>query len=84
MLDEPLSSLDDDGVTAVHEVVDMCRGTENEVGYGLLLITHQVKSLELADVVVVLKEGQVVERGSFDLLRANPSSELRRVMPDLV
>ena len=80
VLDEPTSSLDHQGETAVADAVEACR-MENR---GLLLITHRTKSLELADVVVVLKDGMVVESGTFCDLTANKESELCALMPDLM
>lgn len=80
VLDEPTSALDHQGETAVVDAVQACR----QQNRGLLLITHRTKSLELADIVVVLKEGQVVEMGTFDELTRRKDSELCALMPDLL
>jgi len=81
VLDEPTSSMDFEGETAVADAVEACRGTP---GRGLLLITHRTKSLELADDVIVLKDGKIVEQGAFQDLKENKESELCGLMPDLL
>jgi ABC-type multidrug transport system fused ATPase/permease subunit len=81
VLDEPTSALDHEGETAVADAVKACRGSP---GRALLLITHRAKSLELADEVIVLKEGCVVEKGSFEDLRKKKDSALCELMPDLL
>ena len=81
VLDEPTSSLDHEGETAVADAVEACRGSP---GRALLLITHRAKSLELADEVIVLKDGSIVEQGTFQELRKKRSSALCELMPDLL
>jgi ABC-type multidrug transport system fused ATPase/permease subunit len=81
VLDEPTSAMDFEGETAVKDAVEACRGSP---GRGLLLITHRTKSLELADEVIVLKDGVVVEQGTFQELKDNKESELCELMPDLL
>lgn len=81
VLDEPTSAMDFEGESAVADAVEACRGTP---GRGLLLITHRIKSLQLADEVIVLKDGKIVEKGSFEDLKANKESELCELMPDLL
>ncbi|KAI2512252.1 hypothetical protein MHU86_2128 [Fragilaria crotonensis] len=81
VLDEPTSALDHEGETAVADAVEACRGSP---GRALLLITHRAKSLELADEVIVLKDGCVVEKGAFQDLRKKKNSALCELMPDLL
>lgn len=81
ILDEPNSSMDAEGDNAVADAVKNCRsGSEKR---GLLLITHKVTSLELADLIVVLKDGEIVEQGAYDELVGNKDSTLCQLMPDL-
>jgi len=86
ILDEASSALDDEGETALSEAVLASRGKKGSQknGRSLLLITHKPKSLEVADIVVVLREGQVVETGSFKDLKENRTSALCSLMPDLL
>jgi len=81
IMDEPLSGLDADGASAVAEAIETCRQSNRQ--RALLLITHQPKSLALADEVIVLKGGRVVETGTFKELQLNKSGELRELMPSI-
>jgi ABC-type multidrug transport system fused ATPase/permease subunit len=84
-MDEPASSLDSEGETAVSDALRACRESDQDgQGRALLLITHQAKSLELVDEIVVLKEGVIVETGLFKELTTRPNSELCRLMPELL
>jgi ABC-type multidrug transport system fused ATPase/permease subunit len=83
-MDEPTSSLDLEGETAVSDAIRACRESDQDgQGRALLLITHQAKSLELVDEIVVLKEGVIVETGKFKELNTRPNSELCQLMPEL-
>lgn len=84
VLDEPTSALDAEGGASVTSAVMACRVSKKSSGRALLLITHRAKSLELADVILVLKNGELVERGSLKQLSADKNSELCALMPDLL
>lgn len=84
VLDEPTSSLDAEGQTAVSDAILACRGSDKSASRALLLITHRAKTLEVADEVVVLKNGEIVETGDFQSLTKKKDSELRALMPDLL
>jgi ABC-type multidrug transport system fused ATPase/permease subunit len=79
VLDEPASSLDAEGESAIGDAIKACRASDRS----LLVITHRVKTVMLADRVVVLKEGQVAEQGTFSELQTK-GGELVKLMPDLV
>jgi ABC-type multidrug transport system fused ATPase/permease subunit len=75
VLDEPTIALDQAGTKALEQLVSHDRR-------GVLLITHNPKTvLELAQEVVVLRDGIIVEQGPVSVLRANPSSALCQLMP---
>ena len=80
VMDEPLAALDGAGESAVMDAIHACR----EQGRALLLVTHSPKSLALADHVLVMKEGKIVEEGVFGKLKNDASSELCSLMPDLL
>ncbi|MFJ3932539.1 thiol reductant ABC exporter subunit CydD [Streptomyces sp. NPDC090029] len=68
VLDEPAEHLDlvtADGLTA-----DLLAATRTRSGAGraTVLITHRLRGLEAVDEVVVLDEGRVVQRGSYEEL----------------
>lgn len=72
ILDEATSALDAVSAEAVRDTVRrlMERGRESaEVGTAVLIISHGVEMMRVADEVVVIEKGIVVERGSFEGLR---------------
>jgi len=75
--------LDSEGEGAVTDAVRACRNGGNGSSRGLLLITHRASSLQSADLIVVLKEGEVVEQGTFDELTDKKDSELCGLMSEL-
>jgi ABC-type multidrug transport system fused ATPase/permease subunit len=79
VLDEPVSSMDTEGENAVKDTLDACRTSDK----GLLVITHRAKTLEFADRIVVLKDGEIVEQGTLAKLQKDKSSALMTLMPDL-
>lgn len=80
VLDEPTSQLDVEGESAVEDAVRACRAS----GTSLLLITHHVKTLAVADFVAVLQDGKVVETGKFEDLKQRSEGSLLKLMPDLL
>lgn len=74
--------MDSEGEGAVTDAVRACRNGGNGSSRGLLLITHRASSLQSADWIVVLKEGEVVEQGTFELTD-NKDSELCGLMSEL-
>ncbi|GIJ46108.1 multidrug ABC transporter permease [Virgisporangium aliadipatigenens] len=63
ILDEPSSGLD---VDAEHEVHEAMR--QHRAGRSTLLISHRLNAVRDADVIVVLHDGVVAERGTHDEL----------------
>ena len=81
VLDEPMAALD---VTARQEMRRLVAGRCAEEGLTLLLVTHDVLDLTaLAEDVVVLDRGRVVEQGPTARVRAAPRSDFvaRRTGP---
>lgn len=82
ILDEPNSAMDAEGEIAVSDIVHTCRNN-NGAQRGLLLISHRATTLQLADKIAVLKDGELVEIGSYDELSRNSTSALCQLMPEL-
>ncbi len=59
--DEPTTALD---VTTQAEIIDLMRNLQHELGMAIMFITHDMGVVaEIADEVVVMLEGKVVEQG---------------------
>ena len=82
ILDEPASALDKEGEQALEDAIHACKNESGGKRRGLLLITHKTSILRSADLVLVLKDGQL-EKGTFADLSQNSSSSLRQLMPEL-
>jgi len=68
--DEPTSALD---VTIQARIIDLLERIQRERDLSMLLVTHDLRVVSaLADRVVVLFDGTVVERGPVDALYSNP------------
>jgi ABC-type dipeptide/oligopeptide/nickel transport system ATPase component len=71
--DEPTSNID---VTLQARVMDLFKKLKNELGLSILLITHDLGIVgHLADEVVVLSNGRIVEKGITDDVLNNPKHE---------
>lgn len=74
--DEPTTALD---VTIQAQILDLLRDLQAKVGMGLILITHDLGVVaEVADEVVVMYAGRVVEQGSVREIFANPKMPYTR------
>ena len=59
--DEPTTALD---VTTQAEIIDLMRNLQHELGMAIMFITHDMGVVaEIADEVVVMEKGHVVEKG---------------------
>ena len=68
--DEPTTALD---VTIQAQIIDLMRALRAELGTAIILITHDLGVIaELADDVIVMYAGQVIERCSVERLFAEP------------
>lgn len=76
--DEPTASLDSGSArTIVRELATL----RAETKCALLVASHDLSLIdELCDVVYVLDQGQILESGSPDLLRANPSNKVTELL----
>ncbi len=71
--DEPTTALD---VTIQAQILKQMRDLQSELGMSILMITHDLGVVaNVADEVVVIYHGEVMERGSVDEIFANPEHE---------
>ncbi|GAA3343195.1 ABC transporter ATP-binding protein [Curtobacterium pusillum] len=76
--DEPTSALD---VTVQAAVLDLLSALQEDFGFGMLLISHDLAVVrQLADEVVVLHDGRVVERGTTDAVLDDPQQDYTRML----
>jgi ABC-type glutathione transport system ATPase component len=69
--DEPTTALD---VTVQAQILDLLIELRNERNMGLILITHDLGVVaEIADRMVVMKKGRIVEEGPVRKVFANPT-----------
>ena len=68
--DEPTTALD---VTIQRSIIDLMRDLQKESGMSIIFISHDLNLVsEIADRVIVMKDGQIVEEGSVDQIFQNP------------
>jgi len=76
--DEPTTALD---VTTQKQVVELLRRMVDEHNLGLIFITHDMSVVaELADQVVVMKQGRIIEQGSMNQVLASPEDEYTKLL----
>ncbi|KAK4187799.1 putative ABC transporter expressed in the mitochondrial inner membrane [Podospora australis] len=66
VLDEPTSSLDAQGAEAVRKVIQDL--VESDMGMAVVVVTHSKEMMRIADTVVMVENGIVVETGSYEAL----------------
>ena len=72
LFDEPTSALDPE---LVQDVLNTMKELANE-GWTMVVVTHEIKfALDVADVVVVMDGGIIVEQGAPQTLFSNPQHE---------
>jgi len=76
--DEPTTALD---VTVQAEVLDLLRDLQKRLGMGMVLVTHNFGVVaDLADRVVVMQYGRVVETGDVRSILRNPQQEYTQIL----
>ena len=72
LFDEPTSALDPE---LVQDVLDTMKSLDKE-GWTMVVVTHEIKfALDVADLVIVMDGGVIVEQGSPQQLFDNPQHE---------
>ncbi|MCA0872528.1 dipeptide ABC transporter ATP-binding protein [Seohaeicola saemankumensis] len=76
--DEPTTALD---VTTQAQILDLLKGLVREMGMGLLMITHDLAVVaDMADRIVVMRHGEVVETGATRALLADMKHPYTRML----
>jgi peptide/nickel transport system ATP-binding protein len=80
--DEPTTALD---VTTQAQILQLIKELQSRRGTGVLFITHDFGVVaDIADRVVVMRHGCVVEQGTADAVLGNPCHEYTRALIDAV
>ncbi len=78
VLDEPTSALD---MTVQSQIIDLLRGLQNDHDLAYLFISHDLRVVRaLADELIVMKDGIVVEHGATETVFANPQTQYTRAL----
>ncbi len=80
--DEPTTALD---VTVQAQILDLIRTLQQAFGTAVVLITHDMGVVaEMADRVIVMHEGRMVEEGPVERIFAAPEADYTRMLLDAV
>jgi microcin C transport system ATP-binding protein len=78
VLDEPTSALD---MSVQAQIVDLLRDLQKRRNLAYMFISHDLKVVRaLANSVIVMREGRIVEQGDADALFASPKSDYTRAL----
>lgn len=76
--DEPTTALD---VTVQKEIISLLKSIQEETKMSVLFISHDLNLVsEIADEVVVMKKGEVVEYGTVKQVFLNPKAEYTKAL----
>jgi oligopeptide transport system ATP-binding protein len=76
--DEPTTALD---VTVQAAVLDLLADLKSRLGMAMVFISHDLNLVRrIADRVVVMREGRIVEQGAVAAVFANPQQEYTRML----
>ncbi len=76
--DEPTTALD---ATVQAEILELLRELQREMGCAVILITHDMSVVrQIADRVLVMRQGQVIESGSRAEILAAPVADYTRTL----
>lgn len=81
LLDEPSSAADIEGAEIIEKAI---RGYEDKTGCGVIMTTHSpIQALRLADRIIMLCDGKVVEDGKPEELLRNPKTQWGKKFIDM-
>jgi peptide/nickel transport system ATP-binding protein len=76
--DESVSALD---ISVQAQVLNLLNELKDDFGFTYLFISHDLAVVKyMADQILVMKDGEIVERGEADQLYANPQNEYTQML----
>lgn len=80
--DEAVSALD---VSVQKEVLKLLADIKAKMGLTMIFITHDLRvAAQVSDTLIVMRKGEVVERGNVDEVFGNPKHEYTRQLMDAI
>ncbi len=80
--DEPTTALD---VTVQAEILQLIRNLKDRIDAGIVLITHDMGVVaDMADRIIVMKDGRLVEEGTSKQVFAKPKHEYTKILLEAV
>ena len=81
VLDEPTSALD---VTTQQQIIQLLKDLQKKYLLSYLFITHDLRLVRaMADDVLVMKQGKIVERGSVEQIFETPKCSILKNLSNL-
>jgi len=70
LLDEPTTGLD---LSVQAKILDLIKELQHEIGFAMIVVSHDLGVIKhLTDITVVMKNGQIVEKGLTDQVLEDP------------
>ncbi|KAF7125812.1 hypothetical protein CNMCM5793_002105 [Aspergillus hiratsukae] len=80
ILDEATSSLDPESAKVIRQTVQRLVSARSDLT--VIIITHAREMMEIADNIVVLEKGSIVEQGPYDVLARRRDGKLKALIED--
>ena len=82
LADEPTSALD---TNATSQVIEELKRIRTDLGTSIIIVTHDMNVVEqVADNIMVLKDGKVMEYGAKSQILSNPQNEYTKMLLEAV
>ncbi|KAF4827050.1 ABC transporter B family member 6 [Colletotrichum tropicale] len=83
IMDEPTSALDGQTADFIRQTIGRVLKDQVNGGTSVIVVTHNREMMRMADRIIVMEEGQVVEEGGYDELQLRGSVFPRLIEEDL-
>lgn len=78
LLDEPTSALD---LTLQTQILTLLKSFQERLGTSYIFISHDLRVIKsIAHNIIVLKSGNIVERGTWDMISTAPQSDYTKLL----